>query len=286
LFTEVNVGSTNPRSVDITTSTYDVISQDFIVDHAGGYFKDFSLVTATSAGFTFTSPIPETDDSFNITFNPKHFTNGIYATTATVIVQPLDSSQRATEWQVPFRVNLQVVNRHIADWESCTLGDNTRLGISYDIIGGKTYLTAGIGLGSPDMMELRSDDPEFTSWLEVYRIQLESATRKVYSKNHCVKSYPSFKYGDYFGVGTAGGSLFTINYDGQGNIEIVMNTVYTAPERNVTETLDMSTAFRYYDSRRRNQLQSQGSLTQGSQTFVFTGFDKHGETRLALVAPN
>jgi hypothetical protein len=286
LFTEVNVGSTNPRYIDITTSTYDVISKNFVVDHAGGYFKDFTLSTETSTGFSVTNPVPGTDDEFNITFNPRHFTNGTYSTTATVIVNPLDSSQISTVWKVPFTVRLTVDNRHIADWESCTLGDNTRLGVSYDVIGGRTYLTAGIGLGSPNMMELRSDDTEFTSWMEVYRIQLETSTRKVYSKNHCVKSYPSFKYGDYFGVGTAEGSLFTIHYDGKGNLEILLNTVYNVPTQNTAETLDMSTAFRYYDSRRRNQLQSQSSLSQGGQTLVFTGFDAHGETRLSLVAPN
>jgi hypothetical protein len=223
---------------------------------------------------------------FNITFNPKHLTNGIYSVTPTVVVAPLDSSQEPTTWEVPFTVRLNVTNRHIAEWMSCILGDNTRLGISYDVIDGRTYLTAGIGLGSPNLVELRSDESAFDSWAEVYRMPLENTTRKIYSKEYCVKSSPDFKYGDYFGVGDAEGSLLKLVYDGIGNLEVLMSTLYLVPSTNTIEALDMSTAFRYYDSRRRNQLIPAGSLVQGQQTYVFTGFDRDGETQLALVLPN
>lgn len=286
LFTEINVGSTDPVSLNVTTSTYDLISQDFVVDHAGGYFKDFNVSMTPSTGFALTELVPGTKDKFNITFNPRHLTNGAYISSARVTVNPLDSSQIPTVWDIPLLVSLNVENRHIADWRSCTLGTNTVLGISYDVIGGKTYITAGLGYNNPNMVELRSDELTFNSWFEVCRIPLDTATRKVYSGSYVVKSNSEFKFTDYFGVGNSQGSLLTLAYDGLGNIDISMNTVRMVPPVNSTEVLDLSTAFRYYDSRRTHQLQSLTGLTQGNQTFCFTGFDRTGETLRSLVSPN
>jgi len=285
LFTEVNVGSTDPRTININTTTYDVISQDFLVDHAGGYFKDFDATFTPSTGYSYTEHVPGTIDKFNITFDPRYLTNGIYSTTAHITVNPMDSSQIPTVWNVPMTVNLNVQNRHIADWRSCKLGADTILGISYDIIDGRTYLTAGLCTGSPVMAELASRSTAFNSWNEVYRMPLEQSTRKVFSRDYLVKS-GSFKYGDYFGVGAAAGSILTIRYDGALNVEVLMNTVALTPGQNTAETLDLSTAFRYYDSRRAQQLQSSLALVQGKQTYCFTGFDRSGQTELSLVLPN
>ena len=285
LFTEVNVGSTDPRTVSINTTTYDVISQDFLVDHAGGYFKDFDATFTPSTGYSYTEHVSGTVDKFNITFDPRYLTNGTYSTTAHITVNPMDSSQVPTVWNVPMTVNLNVQNRHIADWRSCKLGADTTLGISYDIIDGRTYLTAGLCTGTPAMAELASRSTAFNSWNEVYRMPLEQSTRKLFSRDYLVKS-GSFKYGDYFGVGAAAGSILTVLYDGALNVEVLMNTVALTPGQNTAETLDLSTAFRYYDSRRAQQLQSVLALVQGKQTYCFTGFDRSGQTELSLVLPN
>jgi len=165
-------------------------------------------------------------------------------------------------------VNLNVQNRHIADWQSCKLGTDTTLGLSYDIIDGRTYLTAGLCTGTPVMAQLAARSTTFANWFEVYRIPLEQSTRKIFSRDYLVKS-GTFKYGDYFGVGTAAGSILTLLYDGALNLEILMNTVALTPGQNTTEALDLSTAFRYYDSRRANQLQSLLALVQGRQTYCF-----------------
>ncbi len=287
LFTEVNVGSTNPQNLILTTSTYDVISQDFAVDHAGGYFKSFSAEFTPGTGYTFTPLVAGTNDTFNVTFNPNNLMNGVYTAGVDVTVTPLDSSQEPSVWNVPISITLAVQNRHIADWISCKLGTNTFLGLSYDIIGGRTYLTAGLGQGSPAISQLRDPDlVDISDWDEVYRIPLESAARRIYSKDYRVKVAEGFAYGDYFGVGNARGSVLTCNYDGKGNLEVLLNTVYTVPGTNTTEVLDLSTAFRYYDSRRANQLQTLSSLTQGGQTFVFNGFDRSGDVLVSLVSPN
>ena len=287
LFTEINVGSTNPQNLILTTSTYDVISQDFEVDQAGGYFKSFSAEFTQGTGYTFKPLVVGTNDTFNVTFDPKNLVNGVYNSGVEVTVTPLDSSQEPTVWNVPISITLAVENRHIADWISCKLGNNTYLGLSYDIIGGRTYLTAGLGQGSPAISQLRDPDLEdISNWDEVYRIPLESAARRIYSKDYRVKVAEGFAYGDYFGVGNARGSILTCNYDGKGNLEVLLNTAYTVPGTNTTEVLDLSTAFRYYDSRRANQLQQLANLTQGGQTLVFNGFDRSGDVVLSLVSPN
>jgi hypothetical protein len=289
LFTEVNVGSTNPKSVELTTSTYDIISQDFQVDHAGGYFKDFAVnfgVYNPSNGFTNTSHVGKTNDVFNITFDPDNLANGTYVSTATVTVNPMDSSVEPSVFKTHMTVHLNVDNRHVADWTSAILGTNTVLHLSYDIIGGRKYFTAGIGSNTAPISELRGRHTEFPSWQEVYRIPLGDVLAKFYSKDYLAKSQPNFTYGNYFGVGTGKGSILNVEYDGKGNLEILMNALFEIPAANATEAQDLSTALRYYDSRRAHQLQNSSGLTQGGQTYMFVGFDRSGDTLTSLVSPN
>ena len=285
LFTEVNVGSTYPPSLYISTTTNSVISQDFVVDHAGGWFKDFAADLMPADGFTLTSPVVHTRDTFNLTFDPKGKTNGTHSTEVTVTVQAMDSSQTSTVWTVPIEINLNVVNAHLGDWTSCILGTDTILSISYDIFDGVYHITAGIGPSSATIVDLRTKETEFTTWEEVYRIPL-TTPGKNYPAGHRVKPVDGFVYNDHFGVGNARGNMLTLDWDGLGNIGIAMNNIYYLPGVNTQETKDMSTAFRYYDTSRVHQLQNFSGLTQGGQTFVFNGFDKHGKTILSLVAPN
>lgn len=286
LFTEINVGSTNPTAIEITTSTYDVISRDFVVNHAGGYFKGFGVEFEEVDGFTYTPHVSGSVDTFNMTFSPRGLVNGTYSSTAQVSVNPMDSSRATTVFHTPMTVHVNVYNAHIADWTSCILGSDSRLGFSYDVLSGRTYLTIGIGSNNPSMTELRTEITSFNSWTEVYRILLEDTTRTVHSKDWLVKSDSEFKYEDYFGVGSATGSIFIVKYDGLGNLAIDMSTLNIVPDQNKTETQDLSTAFRYYDSSRAHQLQELSSLTQGGQTYFFMGFDRYGETQYSLVSPN
>jgi hypothetical protein len=98
-----------------------------------------------------------------------------------------------------------------------------------------------------------------------------------------VKSLPDFKFGDYFGVGAAAGSLLTVNCD-QYNLEILMNTLLYAPDQYTQEIKDLSTAFRYYDRTRVYQLQFLPN--SNNETPVFAGFEKNGAIVTVLVTSN
>lgn len=287
LFTEINVGSTHPRLLSITTTTIAPISENFVVDHAGGYFKDFRVSFPPVDGYTYRSLVTGTNDTFNVTFDPEGLPDGLHVTTATVTVNPLDSSQIATTWTVPIAITTAVVNRQITQWASALGYDNVKTGISYDVIDGNTYFTIGIGPNNPNMNELGSRHSTFTSWQEVYRFPILPQSQRMYSKDYVVKKDSAFVYNSYFGVGSATGSVIRINNDGLGNISVMLSTVaingYTLAQHHILNAISKS--FYYYDPARTDQLQDVGELIEGGETFYLTGIDASGNILTSLVPP-
>ena len=287
LFTEINVGSTNPRLLAITTTTIAPISKNFVVDHAGGYFKNFDVSFPTVDGYSYTSLVTGTNDTFNVTFDPVGLPDGLHATTATVTVNPLDSSQIATTWTVPIEITTAVINRQIAQWASALGYDDIKTGISYDVIDGTTYFTVGIGPNDPNMNELGSRNLTFASWQEVYRFPILEHTQAMYSKDHVVKKNSTFVYNSYFGVGSATGSVLKITNDGLGNISVILNSVavngHTIEQRHTLDAILKS--FYYYDPARTDQLQDAGELLEDGETYYLTGIDANGDILTSLVPP-
>jgi hypothetical protein len=287
LFTEINVGSTNPRMLTINTTTIAPISKNFVVDHAGGYFKNFDVEFPTVPGFTYTSLVTGTNDTFNITFNPIDLPNGLHVTTATVTVNPLDSSQIATTWTVPVAITTDVVNRQIAQWVSALGYGDVKTGISYDIIDGTTYLTIGIGPNNPNMNQLGVRSLSFASWQEVYRFPILERPQSMYSKDYVVKKNSAFVYNSYFGVGTAAGSVLRVINDGLGNITVRLNSIAfngnTIEQRRTLDSILRS--FYYYDANRTDQLQNIEDLLEEDETYYLTGIDASGNILTSLVPP-
>ena len=308
LFTKVNVGSATPESISITTSTGDLISQDFVIDPAIGEFKSFTVTNFVSdSGYSLTQHVGGTHDTFNVTFDPSGVSNGVYTATTNVQISPLDSSQNYITWSVPMSVTLNVPSNVTLNsepgipsatpgWSSARLGSTSTeegriLHLRYDILKGRRYLTAGIGIvGTAMHGELSEEELVCASWEEVYRFE-QTTDAPQYSRDHIVKSPESFLFTDWFGVGLARGSLLTVKWDEMGNVSVAINGLYYNPSTIDPLLLgqvvsDLSTAFRYYDSRRESQKQEFTGLTQGGQTFILTGFDETGKTILNLVRPN
>jgi len=287
LFTEINVGSTNPRMFTVTTTTIAPISQNFVVDHAGGYFKNFDVEFPSVDGYTYTSLVTGTNDTFNVTFDPVGLPDGLHVTTATVTVNPLDSSQIVTTWTVPIAITTAVINRQIAQWASALGYNNVKTGISYDVIDGTTYFTVGIGPNNPNISELGSRNRTFTSWQEVYRFPILEKPQNMYSKDYVVKKNSTFVYNSYFGVGSATGSVLRVINDGLGNITVRLSTVavngHTIEQRHTLDSIVKS--FYYYDPTRTDQLQNIEDLLEDGETYYLTGIDASGNILTSLVPP-
>jgi len=165
--------------------------------------------------------------------------------------------------------------RHFIDWLSPISTHNSVVGISYDLVDAKRILTIGVGMGGDgtpqydqggslllDMKNLgigaASQDPPFAHWAEVYQFYnlgtgtartmvsgLKNLDGEYYYK---VKTSDYYNYGDYFGNGTARGSMFTVYDDGTGNLSISLNGIREySTDANFNMTLDnLSRSFHYY----------------------------------------
>jgi hypothetical protein len=292
IFTQVEVGSISPPSLILTTGTTDIINQDFIVDLVGGPYERFDAVLEPSGnGFTFVEHpfafATEIVDRFNVTFNPTLKPNGLYSTTATVTVYPLDNNNEVAVFEVPIEINLDVKRYNIGRWLSALGHQTSALGLSFDYIEGKRYLTVGVGTNSPLLSELGTIDT-FTSWSEVYRIIIEDRFETLYSSDHTVKQ--TTNYASNFGTGKALNSIVTVKNLKYGNIEIYLNSLRYPGEDDVTTKIlkGLSQAFYYYDPTafRVTQLETVNQLTNEGCTRYFKTFDKDGTVETTLVVPN
>jgi len=292
IFTQVEVGSISPPSLILTTGTTDIINQDFIVDLVGGPYERFDAVLEPSGnGFTFVEHpfafATEIVDRFNVTFNPTLKPNGLYSTTATVTVYPLDNNNEVAVFEVPIEINLDVKRYNIGRWLSALGHQTSALGLSFDYIEGKRYLTVGVGTNSPLLSELGTIDT-FNSWSEVYRIIIEDRFETLYSSDHTVKQ--TTNYASNFGTGKALNSIVTVKNLKYGNIEIYLNSLRYPGEDDVTTKIlkGLSQAFYYYDPTafRVTQLETVNQLTNEGCTRYFKTFDKDGTVETTLVVPN
>lgn len=306
LFTEINVGSVSPPSLTMTTTTNELIVQDFLVDFAGGNYRDFSVTLPTTPGFTLYSRIPDDGnpitpeyEGFRVTFNPHGLPNVLHSATAVVTIYPLDTSLDNTIINVPIRITSNIQYSTLGTWMSAQGPDNNVAGLSYAIIGGVKYLTIGLGSvpsyadgGVPSVNQLSSED-NFTSWAEIYRIPITGDARTYYSGNYSIKTsdfYEGNSIGYQFGVGNAKGSICTVKDDGHGNLEITWNTARTvASDPSIARTLKgLANAPYYYDEtvERENQLEYNYDLIDYTYTHYFVGFARTGGVATRLVIPN
>jgi hypothetical protein len=287
LFTEINIGGVEPNSWITTTTTTALMTQDFVVDHAGGNYRGFDVSIAPVAGFTCIPHIPGDEyDSFRVTFNPVGRSNGIHSTTATVVIHPLDTSLSDTIARIPISITRNVHEEHLGSWISARGYMNEVIGFSYDWIGGRKYLTIGLGVNST-LAQLRTVN-SFSTWNEVYRIEITGGAITYHTNGNIIKSQDFFDgntIGYHFGVGNSLESVCTIKDNGAGNLGIVMNTVRKQTGNTVVEgTLtSLANAAYYYDGtvNRVTQLEALGTYTN-----FFTGFGANGAVKTKLVKPN
>ena len=120
-------------------------------------------------------------------------------------------------------------------------------------------------------------------WLDLGRMQIDGSNRTYYSKYFYIRNSG---YGNYFGVSSAQGSMFTITDDGYGNLNIALNTLREySGDTGLNVTLGAFTeSFYYYSSNsdhpRYNNLESPFG---NGQTHYFTGFTAAGVPTTTVV---
>ena len=299
LFTQLNIGGVVPNHFTASTNTNDLIVQDFIVDHAGGQYRDFIISTISQPGFSY-EIIPSgiySNGGFRVTFNPHGLPNGLYYKDIEVNILPSDTALETVTIHVPINITTNILNQELGHWISALGLNNDVIGFSYGYIGGYKYITVGVGSspaivssGNPLISQLRSENT-FTTWQDVYRIPLTSATPVVYHVNdYQIKGTSETSVGYHFGVGNAQNSICSIKDDGRGNLSIVMNTVREqSTDAAIATTISgLVNAFYYYDetSDRTNQLENIEDFVDGIFTHYFAGFNNTGHVITTLVNPN
>jgi hypothetical protein len=133
----------------------------------------------------------------------------------------------------------------------------------------------------------------YNYWQEVVRIPVDmDGTQHTYnSQNYLIKDTLPVssgqnkpRWGDYFGSGTATGSMFTVNNDGYGNLSIMFN-----PKSSNTgvvdtqQTVDNVQYLPYYYSTAENRFTNIQGLINGNKTQYFLGFNQSGSTVTSIV---
>ena len=303
LFTELNVGGVTPTHLTLSTTTNDLIVQDFIVDHAGGEYRDFIVAPFTSPGYSY-KLIPSglyQAGGFRMTFAPHGLPNGLHTENAQVTVLPSDTSLDNVTISVPINITTNINNVELGHWISAKGAHGSQIGFSYGYIGGHKFLTIGVGANLPRAPNLAPNidqlhtESTFNSWKEVYRIPLDTHNFIIYHFGvYHVGNYQIYgaekSLGSYFGVGNAEGSICTIKGDGKGNLNIVLNTLreYSDNTSIMIPIQSLSNAFYYYDetANRTSQLETTSELVDGILTHYFAGFDHTGKVVTTLVNPN
>ncbi|NBO99883.1 MAG: hypothetical protein EBU90_07110 [Proteobacteria bacterium] len=208
-----------------------------------------------------------------VRFDPDKVANatGTYVQTLTVYVNGIMKTIENTA-----TVNITFTNYlHLIDWVSPIASSNSVIGLSYDIENNEKCLKIGVGLGGDGtpvydqggaglldigMLGINADtlDYPYAHWAEVYRVEgLGSGTSRTMSIGkrdqdgeyvYKVKSTDGLNYGDYFGNGSAKGSMFTVVDDGTGNLLISINGLREiSGSQDFDDTLhNLSRAFYYY----------------------------------------
>ena len=126
--------------------------------------------------------------------------------------------------------------------------------------------------------------PPYLYWAEVSRIPLTGSAQTYYSGDHIIKDTAAAidsRYNDYFGSGSATGSLFTVTDDGYGNLTLTVNnrnsntSVYSTVE---TTLNSLVYCLKYYEEA-VTRFTNLSAPLPNNQTLIFNGFSPNGGIR-------
>lgn len=206
--------------------------------------------------------------------------------------------------------------QNLGTWVSPAATYNSVIGISYDRIGVSRYLTIGVGTGGDGTQQYAYGGQSFTAtsslgflgtvtdysyggWATVYRFPIDHQSGipvRYLSSATTVEGAPLYKekttagldYETSFGLEGSVGSMFIVDSDGAGNVEISMNQLRSVTDNEETNTTlrNLTRAFYYYsniDEGQRYYNISGTTILDGTVTELFQGFDSAGRVITSIV---
>jgi hypothetical protein len=208
----------------------------------------------------------------NITWDPDIVNNSTGTYTSTLTIDTEGASRIITNTS---NVNVDFsLYRNLSTWMSPAAGNNSIIGISFDLFNGVPTVTIGVGAGG-DMTPVYSNGgAEFATlrnlaigagtvevpypyWSTAYSIPLTvpgtylsgligGDGQPVYMR----KTTDGLNYADYFGFEDSQGSMFIVNYDGFNTVTIELNNLRElSGDTDFDTTMDnLTRAFHYYSN--------------------------------------
>lgn len=229
--------------------------------------------------------------------------NGTYTTILSVSANGIENTASITQV-----INRTAVTSVYGSWLSAGAPNDSIVGMSYDIIDGVRTLTIGIGGGADGSIPYNKGGAVFLSlsnlgvsanqsvvpytyWNMVYRIPIPSSTTEIptsYKSADYLVKQSNIDYGFYFGDSQTQGSIFLVDDDGFGNLQVRMNRLRDLPDdEEISTTLrNLSRSLYYYsDVDIGGRYYQLGSLIGdfNDKTEIFAGFDRFGATITYLV---
>jgi hypothetical protein len=162
-------GAVSPATYSQTVNVDTPIYIPFTITAVGGTadFCVINSVTGNTAGFTVPTGTPIYRSivygdfegggggggsvtygpiNFNLQYNPHHQVNGAHTITFNVTIYSTEGATATASATIT--VNQLIIDQHLGSWISPLGKYNSAIAFSYDIIGGKKYLTFGSSMGS------------------------------------------------------------------------------------------------------------------------------------------
>jgi hypothetical protein len=258
-FTTTVLGLSSSTSIELIPIVNGVDNFDTVLD--------FSASIAGSPGWKYTTGT----NSVDVIWDPDYVgnTNGTYTSTLAISVIGAGSTTINNTAHVNIDYSLY---RPLSTWISPAAGNNSIIGISFDIFDDVKTVTIGVGAGGDGtpiyseggnifavMNNLKigagSIDIPYPYWSTVYSIPLRTPGTYISGEIggdglplYLKKTTDGLNYADYFGFEQSIGSMFIVTYNGYDLVNIEINNLRElSGDADFDATMDnLTRAFHYY----------------------------------------
>jgi hypothetical protein len=282
-----------PSAMSKTITSYgSQVYQDFVVTPYYGTSDSLTASVSTSPGYT-VQVINNRRVRLIFDANEVGNSNGTYNATLSITMNGVTKTVPASN---VVAVNA-VQNKHLGSWMSTPAYYDSFVAMSYDLILGVKTLTIGVGTKSNNLPAYTEGGAVFVTtsslslsagniieqypyWNTVYRIPL-TGTANTYNVNsdYEVKQRGT-DYSQYFGEYLLQGTIFFVEDDGYGNLEITLNHLReTSDDETLNVTLENLTRsfYEYSGADIIGRFGTQPApVGDGTMTRLFTGFNLNG----------
>jgi hypothetical protein len=289
-FTTTVLGLTSSTSIELIPFVNGEVNYDTVLN--------FTASITGSPGWNYTTGT----NSVSLVWDPDYVNNVNntttgYVSTLTVSVAGLGSANiRNTAY-----VNIDYTKyRNLSTWYSAAAGNNSIIGISFDIFNGIKTVTIGVGAGGDGtpiyseggdifavMNNLKigagSIDVPYPYWSTVCSIPLPAAGTYLSGELggdglplYVKKTTDGLNYADYFGFEQSVGSMFVVTYNGYDLVNIDINNLRElSGDADFDLTMDnLTRAFHYHSTidNPARYYQLEAARTSDPRTQLFRGF--------------